>query len=146
MEGLRGCINPWKKVWRRHALRQKWKTGVVESVHPWSRRKGILCHIEFSHGSHEMGVASYGELDRFIKPSSGDRVASVGGWEENEFSERLVSRAFSRQEVVWYGKMCIEPVSLSSNPRLPPTYVTVGELQFLHLLNGHILLLSWVLL
>lgn len=56
-----------------------------------------------------MGVANYGGLDCFIEPSSGDRVASVGGWEENELSELLVSRAFSRQEVVWYGKMCIKP-------------------------------------
>lgn len=32
--------------------------------------------------------------------------------------------------------------SLSSNPSLPPSYVTLGELQFLHLLNGHILLVS----
>ena len=98
-----------KKEWRRNALRQKWKMGIVESVHPWSRRKRILCHTEFSHGSQEMGVANYGELDCFIKPSSGDRVASVGRWEENEFSELLVSRTFSRQEVLWYGKMCIKP-------------------------------------
>ena len=39
-------------------------------------------------------------------------------------------------------KCALNQVSLSSDPSLPPSCATLGELQFLHLLNGHILLLS----